>query len=242
VDAGRSLTLRSRLEGLQLAHRVGVVVTSASATRIVRTGWLLAILAVGLQTAAQLIDAFVLGQAYPGLDAAVDRNAFDWASFCAASVAGVSLLLFAARVHGRSTAALALLVAFLAVDDLSNLHDRLGSAFARTLPEPLDRLGDWSTPVLYLPLLAATFGLLWSLGTRVPPASARQIRVALALLAAAVVLRVLIGILEIRGYHASEGMRAIGVAVLEAPELAAWTLVAAAFVAEASDVVRRANA
>jgi hypothetical protein len=196
-------------------------------------------LVVGLQTVADLTNAFLLAHPHPGLDAAVDRNVFDWASFCAAVLAAVSLLILAMIAKGRSAAVLALLVGFLAVDDLSNLHDRLGAAFSRTLPQPLDRLGDWSTPILYLPLLATTFGLLWVHGTRVAPAPARQIRAALALLAGAITVRVFAGMLEIGNLHASAGIRALGVAVLEGMELGAWILVAAAFVAEGVYVVRR---
>lgn len=234
MDSTRSLTVENGLNQSRLVHGIRGVETPAGASKIVSVGWLIAVLVVGVQTAAQLINAFVLAHPHPGLDAGVDRNVFDWASFCASLVAVLSLLLLAVAGAGcgRSAVILALLVAFFAVDDLSNLHDYLGSAFARMLPEPFDRLGDWSTPVLYLPLLGATFGLLRLRGTRAAPGPARQIWAALALLAAAVALRVLVGILEVRGFHASTGTRAIGVGVLEAAELGAWTLLAAAFVAE----------
>jgi hypothetical protein len=244
VDSGPSLTLQSGLDEPQIAHGIAVLETRAAASRIAVAGWLITILVVGLQTAAHLINAFLLAQPHAALDAAVDRNAFDWASFCAAVIAALSLLLLAVAAwpRRRFEAILGLLVAFLAVDDLTNLHDHLGSAFASTLPGTLDRLGGWSTPVLYLPLLAATFGLLWLRGMRAARAPARQIRAALSLLAAAIALRVLVGVLEVRGFHASEGVREIGIAILEGAELGAWTLLAGAFVAEGADVLRRAGA
>jgi hypothetical protein len=232
VDPGRSLTLHDPVDRVRVPCGIDVVPTAAG-TGIAKAGWLIAAIAVGLQTVAQLINALALAHVHPGLDAAADRNIFDWTSFSAASIAALSLLFLAtaATPHGRSAYVLALLVAFLAVDDVTNLHDRLGSAFAETLPAPLDRLGDWSTPFLYLPLLLATFLLLWSHGMRLAPALARQVWVALALLGGAVAMRVLVGILEIRGFHASNAQRAIGIAFLEGSELGAWILVAGAFLA-----------
>jgi hypothetical protein len=244
VDSGQSLTLRNGLERPQIADRIAALEAPAASTRIAGAGWLIAILVVGLQTAAHLINAFLLTHPHAALDAAVDRNVFDWASSCAAAIAACSLLLLAVAAwpRGRSEAILGLMVAFLAVDDLTNLHDYLGSAFASTLPGTLDRLGDWSTPVLYLPVLAATFGLLWLRGMRAAPMPARQIRAALSLLATAVALRVLVGVLEVRGFHASEGIRAIGIATLEGAELGAWTLLAGAFLAEGADALGRTGA
>ena len=241
VSSARSL-IRNRVNRPQAAHLTRVDSRCTGRT-IVRTGWLITALMVGLQTAAQLTNAFVLAHPRPGLDAAVDGSIFDWGSFGAAFIAAVILVgLAVTTAQGRSAAVLGVLVAFLALDDLTNLHDHLGTAFARGLPEPFNRLSEWSTPLLYLPLLAVTFGLLWLHGGRVAPAPARQIRAALALLAGAVALRLFAGILEIRDLHAPAGIQAIGVAVLEGTELGAWTLVAAAFVAEGVDVVRRASA
>jgi hypothetical protein len=243
VDFGRSLLLGSRLDRLRRPHSIEVTSAPSTSTEIVRGGWLIATFSVGVQTAAHLINAFALGHAHPAFDAAVDRSAFDWMSFCGASIAALALVFLAISPapYGRSAAILALLVVFLAVDDLTNLHDHIGNAFAHTLPAPLDRVGDWSTPVLYLPLLVATFGLLWSYAKRVAPEPGRQMRTALALLAGAIALRLLVGILEIGGFHAPETIRVMGLAVLEGSELGAWILVGAALVAEGADVLRQAS-
>jgi hypothetical protein len=235
--AGASVWTRSLLV-LQQAREIREARGQSPANRLVRAGWLIAVVGVALQTAAQLVDAFVLAHAQPGLDAAVDRNAFDWMSFSAAMVAAMSLLLLTAPGSQRrgSSALLALLVAFLAVDDLTNLHDGLGNAFAGMFGQPIDRLGDWSTPVVYLPLLVLTFGLLCLRCLALARAPACQIRTALVLLAADVALRLLVGLFEIVDIHASEGIRAIGITVLEGAELGAWILVASAFAAEAADL------
>jgi hypothetical protein len=238
--AGASVWTRSLLV-LQRERELREARAPWPANRLVRAGWLIAVVGVALQTAAQLIDAVVLARTQPGLDAAVDRNAFDWMSFSAAMVAAMSLLLLATPGSQRrgSSALLALLVAFLAVDDLTNLHDSLGSAFAGMLPPPIDRLSDWSTPVVYLPLLVLTFGLLWFRGLSLARAPACQIRTALVLLAADVALRLLVGLFEIVDIHASEGIRAVGITFLEGAELGAWILVASAFAAEAADLARQ---
>jgi hypothetical protein len=228
---------------VESAAETGASFRPTTAARIVAGGWVVALLAVAAQTAAHLTNAFALGHAYPGLDAAVDRNVFDWMSFSAALAAasGLIVLMKLSPARRRSAALLAVLVPFLAVDDLTNLHDRLGVAFAQALPEPLDRVGEWSTPALYLPVLALAFGLLWW-HARATTKPARQVQAALFLLAAAVALRVFVAILAIRGIHAREAIRVIGVAVLEGAELAAWTLLAAAFLAKAADAVRAARA
>jgi hypothetical protein len=229
---------------VESAADVSVRFRETTAARIVAGGWVVALLAVAAQTAAHLTNAFALGHAHPGLDAAVDRNVFDWMSFCAALAAasGLIALMMLAPTRRRSAAVLALLVPFLAVDDLTNLHDNLGIAFARALPEPLDRVGEWSMPALYLPVLAVTFGLLCWHSVRAAAKPARQFQAALFLLATAVGLRVFVGILEIRGIHAREAIRVAGVAVLEGAELGAWILLAAAFLATAVGAVRDACA
>jgi hypothetical protein len=214
-----------------------------TAARIVAGGWLVAVLTVAAQTAAHLTNAFALGRAHPGLDLAVDRNVFDWMSFSAALVAatGLIVLMTLAPARRRSAALLALLVPFLAVDDLTNLHDRLGVPFAGALPSPFDRVDEWSTPVLYLPVLALTFCLLLC-HARSTTKPARQVQAALFLLTAAVAVRVFVAILAIREVHPGEASRVIGVAVLEGAELGAWILLAASFLAVAADAARGATA
>ena len=239
VDAGRSLTMPDCLDPRQQGHDTLVAERSDASMRIVRAGWLFALIAVGLQSGAELTNAFALADAHAGLDAAIDGNAFDWISSALAMAGAISLLVLAAAgtERRRSTIVLALLIAFLAVDDLINLHDQAATAFAGALPEPFDRLGAWSMPILYMPLLAATFALIWSHGTRARPELAHQVQAALTLLTAAVVLRLLVGLLEIRGFHASERIRVIGIATLEGAEVGAWSLIAAAFVAQLAEVV-----
>jgi hypothetical protein len=202
-------------------------------------------LAVAVQTAAQLANTFVLDHRRPALDAAGDWNVFGWMSFGATLLAALALLplVVVSASVGRRLAGglLAIFLAFLAVDDLTDLHDHLGSSVSRHLPEPLDRLGVWSSPLLYLPLLAATFGLLWCCANRMRKAPARQIRTGLAFLAAAIALRVLVGIIEISGLHTSDGTRAAGSAALQGAELWAWILMAAGLVAGGADLVRRSS-
>jgi hypothetical protein len=213
-----------------------------AARRIVRAGWKIAVVAVAMQTFAEFTNLFVLAHPHLIFDLGVDRNAFDWLSFCAALAAAVGLAVGAkAAPAGRQlTTLLALLVAFLAIDDLANLHDRLGDAFAHTLPQPFERVRDWSTPLVYLPLLVTAFALVWWRGNRAAREPARQIGTALFLLAGAIALRVVVGASEILGIHASEATRAVGITVLEGAELVAWILLAAAFAAEASSVPGRA--
>jgi hypothetical protein len=243
VDSAGGVTICNSLDARSRA-RSRVLRTRAAPTRVVRAGWLIAILVVTLQTGVHLTNAFVLAHPHPGLDAAGNRNVFDWLSFFAALLAALALLGVARRgapAARGSAVLLALLVAFLAVDDLIDLHDELGIGFARHLPAPLDRLGVWSTPALYLPVLAATGGLLWRHALRAT-ASSRETRAALGLLATAVGVRVVVGVLEVYGIHAPEGMRTVGVGVLQGLELGAWTLLATAFVGEAAAVMRRVAA
>jgi hypothetical protein len=83
--------------------------------------------------------------------------------------------------------------------------------------------------------------LLWW-HARATTKPARQIQAALFLLAGVMAFRVFVAILEIRGIHAREAIRVIGAAVLEGAELAAWILLAAAFLAKAADAVHEVRA
>ena len=229
---------------MESAAEVSAWSRPATAAKIVGAGWWIAVFAVGAQTVAQLTNGFLLGHAQSGLDAGTDRNAFDWMSFAAAMSAALSLVLLSlvGVAHRKSTAMLALFVAFLAIDDLTNLHDNLGTGFAATLPAPFDRVGDWSTPLLYLPLLTVSFLLLCRQTTRAVPPAATQMRAAIALLAGAVALRVVVGVLEIAGVQADDALQTLGVAVLEGAELGAWVLLASSLAADAADLVGRSNA
>ncbi len=197
--------------------------------------------AVGLQTAAQLINAFRARSCSPGsrcisrqeclrLDV-LFREPRSLRSACSSGDGGEPRIVDPPTSSHFSSHS-------LRVDDRHESPRPAGRRIRSDAPRAARSARRLVDPLLYLPLLAVTFGLLWSHGTRSAPAPARQVRAALALLAAAVAMRVLVGILEIRGYPRVDGNGRSALRPRGA-ELGAWILVAAAFVAECGDRWRR---
>jgi hypothetical protein len=199
-------------------------------------GIVLAGAAVCLQTASHLVNAFALSGRHPGLDAATEGNAFAWAASLAtlaAAAAGLAVVLAFPALSVRG-GCLVVLVTFLALDDMVDLHDGLAAAVAPDLPGRLSDLGAWTMPLVYLPVLAAGFLLIARSAWDAPVPAARPLWLGLGLLAAAVAIRVGAGVVKFEGEVISGGIRAVGVAVQQGAELGGWILVAAGLAAFAA--------
>jgi hypothetical protein len=197
--------------------------------RLSAAGILVSLCAVGAQTVAHLVNAFALNGRYPGLDAATEGNAFAWSASVATLAAGAAALtvVLAVPTLRFRGACLVVLVTFLAVDDMVDLHDSLASAAAPDLPGRLSDLGAWTMPVVYLPVLVTGFLLIARAAWDAPAPAARPLWLGLALLTAAMAIRVGAGIVKLEGEVVPGGFRAVGVAVGQGAELGGWILVAA---------------
>ncbi len=199
-------------------------------------GWLLsvglwlAIAGVAVQSTAHLLQHF----AFPSVDALnVDRdgnNAFAWAS--AVAIFGTAFAAFVLYGLWRrwSLLALALALAFLSLDDIAAIHERLAlrSEDALGLAE-FSRRAVWI--VLFLPLLALVFGVLVALARQADARTRRFVYAGLALLVFAVAAEASSAVTHSWGYEDGSTYDAFEVVVEEGAELAGWILVASALTA-----------
>lgn len=200
------------------------------ARRVTVIGIRLAMVAVSIQTALYLIDA-----ALPGsrrlLDADDDGSAYSWIAVTATAAAALAAFLLAAllRERQRRFYPLAALVAFLSLDDMVQIHEDLGRLARIPGVDYSERLV-W--PILYLPILVATFVLLETIARATTEPLRRLIRLGLALLVAAVVLEVAaFALLVDDGLTRLTAVYILEVAVEEAAELAGWIAIATALTA-----------
>lgn len=120
------------------------------------------------------------------------------------------------------------ILAFLAVDDAFGVHERVTANVAVALG--LSTRGDVLFLVPYLPLLATVFAVLWTTARLKSDLAGRIIRLALTLLAAAVVLRVARAAASASALTFTEWQRTLGDALMHDTELVAWVAVAAGLV------------
>jgi hypothetical protein len=197
---------------------------TALESRLLTFGLRFAIAAAVLQTAVHLLNAAFLDKR--ALNVNFEDNPFAWASTVATfSVAFVATVRAAGLRSDRiSYALLAMITAFVSLDDMVAIHEDVGTEAADLLglAQSYDSVL-W--PAVYLPLLGLGLFLLFSLARDSPERPRRFIHTGLVLLAAALAAEVLSGPWtggEEEWPHVIEG------AFEEAAELAAWILVASA--------------
>jgi hypothetical protein len=201
--------------------------------RIRAVGLAVAITAVVVQTVSHLANyAFLHTSA---LDANGEYVPFAWASTVATFGAAFAAAL-AAVVGSRYTlrlGALALVLAFLSLDDMILIHERIGPRAVRMIGAP-ESLGASASAAVYLPLLALCVLLVVLVGRNAAPAIRNLVWAGLGLLAAAMVVDV-------------ESSLAVGEAGLsfatitaleEAFELGGWIVLATALTAVAVEELR----
>jgi hypothetical protein len=194
--------------------------------RIIYAGWILATVGGGALLAVHLANVFTIRHRL--LDANGEGTVWTWASVVAAfAVAfGAGLRFVAVPTERGRYGVLALVAAFLSLDDLVVLHEGLAG-----LAVKLFGLSDtWDSvlwPALYAPLLGSVVLVLERVTRRSPTGIRRQALVGIALLGAAVALEVVSAPWSTGSnlIHAVEG------GFEEAAEQAGWTLLASAIVA-----------
>lgn len=200
--------------------------------RLVALGFVLAVVAVVLQTTGHLLNAFVLDYGVWNLDAGQDGNALSWASSAATfgAALGAFLLGIAAATPVWRLVLLAGALAFMSVDDVVAIHEKLAFAnYGVDIPNVIRR-GFW--PLLYLPLFAFVGLTLWQISARMQERIRRSIQLGLGLLAFALVAEV-VATLWWSDDDTSDRvlMGDLEVAAEEGAELAAWILIATGLLA-----------
>lgn len=200
------------------------------ADRILAAALALAVAGVAIQTAVDLFDFWALDRDVEALLADSDVGVFAWASVAAtfAAALGAALLSSVAPRSRHLLWFVAAAAAYLSLDDLVRIHERLGD-----LSDRAEGVAAWEParvlwPALYLPLLAGLFLALWRLCRRLPARQGRFVAVGLVLLAAAVVLEVLSAGVIRAGYDRGSFLYELEALVEEGAELAGWTLIAGA--------------
>lgn len=209
---------------------VAIAPADEVARRITLIGMQLALIAVSVQSVIYLSDAALPGRRRL-FDADDDGSAYAWMAVTATAAAALAAFLLANLLHEsrRRFYPLAALLAFLSLDDMVQFHEEL----ARIAPIPgVDNLDRLVWPILYLPVLAATFVLLETTARQTTEPLRRLIRVGLALLVAAVVLEVGAFALEaIDDTTRYLVLYVLEVAAEEGAELVGWIAIATALTA-----------
>ena len=204
---------------------------NASAAAGRTTGRLLAI-SLPLAAAAgvglllgHLANEFVLDRAVVQLQASAEHTAWTWAASMATFAASLAAGLLGFLTRQRAPLALLGLLAFFALDDFIEIHERLGARVADLIGLP-----DWVGPrfwtLLYLPLLGLTVVLGWRLVRTLDAPVRRVVALGGALLAAGFVLEaggIATKRLAEKGQPTPHEVRA---GFEEAVELSGWILVA----------------
>lgn len=201
--------------------------------RILRIGVAVAVIAVAVQIASQLVNYFVFDGDIWNLNLDGEGNFFAWASsvtqfgaaFCCA------LLALEGWWSRRRLVALMLILAFFSLDDIVQLHERLTLSFlgdALGIERAYSRAA-W--PLLFFPLLGAAFVLLWRLAERAPWQPQRFVRIGLAMLVLAVAAEALSTLLHVGEDAYGTLQDTLQVAVEESLELGAWIVITAALAA-----------
>ena len=196
--------------------------------RIVRVGVLTAGVAVAAQSAADIVGFFWFDRMVGQLNAGSELTIWSWASSTAIACAALATALLAVAHDKYRTTYLFLVaaLAFFSADDTLQVHERLKANLGGT--RDAVRI-IW--PIVYLPLLIASFSLLWRCAAHATRSATRNIRLGLLLLVAAVGCEVAsFGLVQVgldKGTFAYE----LEVIVEEGLELAGWILIASGLLA-----------
>jgi hypothetical protein len=193
--------------------------------RTLRVGLALTLATVAGQSILHLINVFAFDLRFDMINADSDTSAFAWLSSVATFGAALILCLLAIVRWWRTRplVALAGAVAFMSLDDMVGLHERV-SALRPTLG-PIEHFARIFWPLVFMPLLAATFVGFFAVATRLRRVLARTLLVGLALLVGSVALEVSSPILFALGSDHGEWAYELEVAVEEGAEVAGWILI-----------------
>lgn len=197
---------------------------------LLSTGVALAVAGVVVQTAAHLFHSFVAQSVY-SLNADRDAfSAFAWASSAATFAAAFAALLLYGITDRMRLLALALILAFLSLDDSAALHERIAARAETTLGAPeLSQRILWI--VMFLPLIGAAFLLLAGLAGELEPRARKFVHIGLALLVFAIAAEASAHVTKNHGHPDGSTYDSFEVVAEEGAELAAWILIAAALTA-----------
>jgi len=204
---------------------------SSSAARLLVLGAWLAVIAFVVQGISHLA---VYDRGIKTLNADEEANLWTWASSGSTFVAAVgALVLVTVRPAAtRPLVVLAVALFYFSLDDAIGLHERIVHEHVSSIG-PIDEGARVIWPVVYLPMLVAVFGLVWTLASVVPRPVCRRLRLGLLLLAGAVAAELVAAGIVQAGFDHFSFVYNVEVAVEEGAELAGWMLIATGLLATA---------
>ena len=207
--------------------------------RILRIGVVTAIAGAVVQTTSQLVNYFVFDLRVWNLEVDADNNAFAWASSVAqfAAAFACALLLIAGWWSARRLLALSLILAFFSLDDIARFHEEIGSSVREDVFGLEIGYGRVIWPIVFFPLLAGAFILLWRFAEQAQRRAARYLQLGLVMLVLAIAAEASSATFHV-GQDADGTLAdVLEVAVEESLELGAWVLIAAAMAATLCDTL-----
>jgi hypothetical protein len=184
--------------------------TGTGSGRIARLGLLAAAAVVAAQVSAHLVDFWALHLRFVSLDSASEHSVFVRIGIFAILACAIATLALARRCSSPLAALLGVATAWLFVDGLLGLHERIPH---------------WT--LVYVPLLAAVLAGFWRLARPFAPAARRLVHSALLLLVlSAAIHRLGPHILAALGWGPSAWEYQVKIAVKEATEIGGWMLLA----------------
>jgi hypothetical protein len=209
--------------------------SAALVSRLLSVGVALAAAAAAVILVSQFSYVFVFDAEVGGLNADAENNAFSWMStvttFCGAFAA--LLVAFAGRNRNGRFLALALVLAFFSFDDAVQVHETIGTDVAESIFGEGTALVHALWPVLFFPLLAFAFLLLWDVSRELPPRAGLAVRIGLGLLVLGVFLEGAASAWYESGEDAENFVGALEIGLEEGAELAGWILVVTGLTARA---------
>lgn len=202
--------------------------------RVLRIAVAVAVAAVLVQVASEFVNYFAFDMEVWALNVDADNNSFAWASSVAQfTVAAFSvLLLLAGWWSPWPLLSLTAILTFFSLDDIVRIHEEVGSVFREDVLGLGEAWGRLVWPIIFMPLLAGAFIVLWRFSERAPALAGRVTRIALVMLVLAVFAEAFSTVFHL-GEDDSLGSLpdVVEVAVEESLELAAWILIAGALAA-----------
>jgi hypothetical protein len=202
--------------------------------RTLRAATAFAVIAVIVQTTAHLTNAFVLDSEFVQLDADAEGTAFAWASSVAVFSGGLAAFLHALfwEEGRRSLLIAAFVLAFLSLDEIIQVHERIGLFVGGDLLGFVDYVAVRLWLVLYGPLLLGLAILLLRSAALLPDEAVGALRLGLAALVTAIALEgVGLPTKWLKSEHDVTWPDTVRIAAEEAAELGGWIFVSASLVA-----------
>lgn len=211
--------------------RDGATESDLLVDRILRIAVFVAIAGAVVQVLSQLANYFVFDGDIWALNVDADDNAFAWASSVAQFAVGFCclLLVLTGWWSARRLAALAAILVFFSLDDIVRIHEEVAYAFREDVLGVQLAYGRIIWPIMFFPLLAAAFVLLWRFAEQAGDQAGRAIRIGLGMLVLAVFAEGISTVFHVGDEDPLGTLQdVVQVAIEESLELGAWVLIAGA--------------